>query len=310
MEPQEVKDQFTEWAKIERDNHAKAHPDYKFSPSKNGKKRKGEFSDDEDDGSELDHQDPDGEYRAGGRHAKRRQIDPTAGAQAYLESNVGVASHPYYGGQQGYDPNMYAYAGRPVPSNVSYDGTGLAYNHQTGQYVQTTVHQHPQYGYVQDVRGSRVPTPGSVASQTLGGYGMPGTAQMSAEDLFVSTSRTGTPAGAMQAHYAQHGLPMAYQQHPSYAPNPYQYQQPQVPSQHMYEHAQYLQQASQPQQAIDPGLEAALAAASHGQSHFDDAIGDLGATGLENIGEYFDESTSPNQTLAPPWSPTEALGGH
>jgi hypothetical protein len=309
MEPEEVRNQFNEWAKIERDNHAKAHPDYKFSPSKaTNKRRKGEFTDDEDDASEIDLGDPDGEFRAGRRNVRqRRQIDPDAGAQAYLESNVGFSSHPYYGGHQGCDPNSYIYAGRPVPSNVAYDGTGIAYNPQTGTYVQTTVHQHPQYGYVQDGRVVRVPTPGSVNgnSQTLGGYGMPGTGQMSAEDLFASTSRTSTPA--MQAQYHQYGQPIAYPGYHSYTPQPYQ--QPQMQAQHVYEHQQYLQQASQPQQAIDPGLEAALAAAGHGQSHFDDAIGDLGSVGLEGIQEYFDESTSPNQTLAPPWSPTEALGG-
>jgi hypothetical protein len=310
MEPEEVRNQFNEWAKLERDNHAKAHPDYKFSPSKaTNKRRKGEFSDDEDDAASDLNGDPDGEYRGSGRSVRqRRQIDPNAGAQAYLESNVGFSSHPYYG-QRSYDPSSYVYAGRTVPSNVAYDGNGLAYNPQTGTYVQTSVHQHPQYGYVQEVRGVRVPTPGSVngASQTLGGYGMPGTGQMSAEDLFVATSRTGTPA--MQAQYNQYGQPVAYPAYHSYTPQPYQ--QSQMPPQHMYEHQQYLHQASQPHQAIDPGLEAALAAAGgQGQSHFDDAIGDLGSAGLEGMTEYFDESTSPNQTLAPPWSPTEALGGH
>ena len=309
MEPEEVRNQFNEWAKLERDNHAKAHPDYKFSPSKaTNKRRKGEFSDEEDDAASDLNGDPDGEYRGGRAVRQRRQIDPDAGAQAYLESNVGFSSHPYYA-QQGYDQAAYIYAGRPVPSNVAYDGTGLAYNPQTGTYVHTSVHQHPQYGYVQDVRGVRVPTPGSIndASQTLGGYGMPGTGQMSAEDLFVATSRTGTPA--MQAQYNQYGQPIAYPAYHSYTPQPYQ--QSQIPPQHMYEHQQYLQQASQPHQAIDPGLEAALAAAGgQGQNHFDDAIGDLGSSGLESMTEYFDESTSPNQTLAPPWSPTETLGGH
>ena len=306
MEPEEVRNQFNEWAKIERDNHAKAHPDYKFSPSKaTNKRRKGEFTDDEDDASELDG-DPDGEYRAGVRNVRqRRQIDPDAGAQAYLESNVGFSSHPYYGGQ-GYDPSSYIYAGRPVPSNVGYEGADIAYNPQTGTYVQTAMLQHPQYGY--PVQGVRVPAPSSVNghSQTLGGYGMPG-GQMSAEDIFASTSRTGTPAMQVAAQYNQYSQPLAYSSYHSYTPQPYQ--QTALPVQHLYEHQQYLQQASQIQQAVDPALEAALAAAGHGQTHFEDAIGDLGSAGLESI-EYFEEaSTSPNQTLAPSWSPTEALGG-
>ena len=311
MEPEEVRNQFNEWAKIERANHAAAHPSYKFSPSKaTNKKRKGEFTDDEEDASDLDG-DPDGEYRAGGRNVRQRRQqhhDPNDIA-GYLPSNVGFSSHPYYDQQAAaYDhAQQYAYTGRPLPSNaMGYDGSGIAYNPQTGTYVQTSVHQHPQYPYVQDIRGVRVPTPNSLngGNQSIGGYGLPGGQQMSAEDLF-STSRTSTPA-TLQAQYNQYTQQPMYPNYHSYTPQPQQpYQQQPTPQQHqqMYEHAQYLQQASQ---AIDPSLEAALASAGgQGQSHFEDAIGDL--TG--GMPEYFEESTSPNQTLAPRWEPAEELGG-
>jgi hypothetical protein len=33
LEPDSIKDQFAEWARVERLNHRKAHPDYKFTPS-------------------------------------------------------------------------------------------------------------------------------------------------------------------------------------------------------------------------------------------------------------------------------------
>jgi hypothetical protein len=33
LEPESIKDQFAEWARVERLNHRKAHPDYKFTPS-------------------------------------------------------------------------------------------------------------------------------------------------------------------------------------------------------------------------------------------------------------------------------------
>lgn len=61
-------------------------------------------------------------------------------------------------------------------------------------------------------------------------------------------------------------------------------------------------------------MEAAAAAssgqgASLGDSHFDDAIGELtGASELVGLPEYYDQSTSPvdvNATLAPTWSPSE-----
>jgi hypothetical protein len=56
LEPDYVRAQFTHWAKIERDNHYKAHPSYKFTPSKAytpktdaAKRRRGDDGDDPDD---------------------------------------------------------------------------------------------------------------------------------------------------------------------------------------------------------------------------------------------------------------------
>jgi hypothetical protein len=106
--------------------------------------------------------------------------------------------------------------------------------------------------------------------------------------------------------YNQYGQPVypSYQsQH--YQP-PYQATEPQ-----MYEHQQYLQAQMQPQQAIDPSLEIMLSdAGANGQgmpeSHFETAIGDM-TTGDLGLLEYYDQQTSPDATLAPPWSPTDGL---
>ncbi len=290
MEPEEVRNQYNEWARIERANHAAAHPEYKFSPSKATKKRKGDISDDEDEGSDLDG-DPDGEYRAGGRSVRqRKRQDPNE--VAYLKSTVDFESNPYYA-QQAYDMSQYGYAhpGRILPSNVVYDAGGIVYNPQTGTYVQTNIQQqHPSYGYVQ--RDIRIPTPNSQhGGQTIGGYGLPG--QITTDDLF-GTSRTGTPA--MQ-QYNQYGQPI-YPQYPTYHHPPTPVQQRQL-----YEHQQYLQAAAQPQTAIDPTLDVGLAA----ENHFDDAMGYIASDrSFVNMPEYFEESTSPNQTLAPRWEPSAA----
>ncbi|KAK7989237.1 hypothetical protein PG989_009552 [Apiospora arundinis] len=50
QEPKEVIEQYNEWARIERDNHARAFPDYKFTPSKSKKafKKPGGYDSDED----------------------------------------------------------------------------------------------------------------------------------------------------------------------------------------------------------------------------------------------------------------------
>jgi isopentenyldiphosphate isomerase len=54
QEPDEIKDQFSEWARIERLNHQNAHPGYKFSPTKPGTaKAKRKQSEDLSDESEL-----------------------------------------------------------------------------------------------------------------------------------------------------------------------------------------------------------------------------------------------------------------
>ena len=310
MEPQEVRNQFNEWAKIERANHAAAHPEYKFSPSKSAnKRRKGEFSDDEDDASDLGG-DPDGEYRAYGRSVRQRRQAPQQQENMTLNSTYEFNSHPYYGGQQltGYEQSQYQYAnpGRPLPSNIAYDQNGVPYNPQTGSYIQQQTYQHPQYPYVQDVRGVRIPTPNSMTGvpqqQSVGGYGLPGgQQQMAAEDLFAN-SRTATP---MQS-YNQYGQPV----YPQYTPQqtyqqstPYQHPAPPPPVSQAYaEHQAYLQAASQPQAAIDPSLEAELV--GPGESHFDSALGDL--TDFGGV-DYYREPTSASGELASVWSPTEGL---
>ena len=292
MEPPEVREQFNEWAKIERANHAAAHPDYKFSPSKSTNKRRKDEDSDNDEPDGLD--DPDGEYRGSRNVRPRRQ---QTAEPAFLPSSHGFESTPYYSQQQtAYEPH-YQYVtapGRPLPSNIAYDQSGLPYNPQTGTYIQPVVSQQPQYQYaVQEPLPPREPTP-----QSLGNYGLPGGQP---QEMFAN-SRTSTP---MQ-QYNQYGQPV----YPSYQSQHYQpaYQatEPQ-----MYEHQQYLQAQMQPQQAIDPSLEIMLSdAGANGQgmpeSHFETAIGDM-TTGDLGVLEYYDQQTSPDATLAPPWSPTDGL---
>ncbi|KAI9738636.1 MAG: hypothetical protein M1834_008141 [Cirrosporium novae-zelandiae] len=60
LEPKEIREHYNDLAKLERDNHQKAHPGYKFCPSKaqaTVKKRKS-YSDEDDEPSDLDEGDP------------------------------------------------------------------------------------------------------------------------------------------------------------------------------------------------------------------------------------------------------------
>lgn len=67
LEPDRIRHQFTEWARIERENHAKAHPDYKFAPQKPKNQKRKADSDEEVGPEELF----DDWYGAQGRTIKR-----------------------------------------------------------------------------------------------------------------------------------------------------------------------------------------------------------------------------------------------
>ncbi|KAK1029918.1 hypothetical protein LTS16_019337 [Friedmanniomyces endolithicus] len=340
MEPQEVRQQFEEWARVERENHAKAHPAYKFSPSKSNKRRKGEFSDDEggDEASEVDpHADPDGEYRAGGRSTRQRraqaqqqqQLQAQQAEMVPLNSTYGFDSHPYFSQPipSGYEQSQYQYAnpGRPLPSNVAYDANGMMFNPQTNTYIQPATYSHPQYSYVQDVRGVRVPTP-QQQQQTVGGYGLPGGQQMTAEELFAG-SRSGTPSLLQYGNaYGQpvypayttstannnssHHLPQQHRQSFSQASYSQSGLPPPAPppsiAQAYAEHQAYLQAAAQPQSAIDPSLEADFGKEMPLSSQFEDmTAGDL--AGIEFFGDGASASGAGDANGLSGWSNGEGL---
>lgn len=319
MEPDEVRNQFDEWAKLERQHHQEAHPKYKFSPSKSSnKRRKGEATDDEEELSDLEDRDPDGEYR-GGRQVRQRRQDPNA---AYLPSNVGFSSHPYYDQNAGAYEQYYAHTGRPLPSNVAYDqATGQPYNTQTHTWIQTSPQQQyaqNPYMYQEMHAAPRVPTPASLNGQqsTMGSLGLPGGGSGSEE--FFSTSRTSTPQHYNQQQYSasmygqsvypQYQGQYQYQVAPSTSATP-------QPGTAQYEHAQYL---SQHQDVVDPSLqgfqlEATAAGENADESHFDNALGDLHGVemgGLPIADYYAQNSTSPvdgNATLAPTWNVAQEM---
>lgn len=346
MESEDIRNQFDEWAKLERQHHQEAHPNYKFSPSKtSNKRRKGELTEDEEDASDLDERDPDGEYRGGRQVRQKRQGRDVT----YLPSNSGFESHPYYGQQQvsGYEQSHFQYAnpGRPLPSNVAYDPqTGQPYNPQTHTWIQTTPQQQQQqqqqqqfpqnpYMYQELHTAPRAPTPVSLHGQqtTMGSLGLPGGSNP--EDLFGS-SRTSTPQQYSNSVYG--GGPAVYASYQNQYHQHQQQQQQQHQEYHMaptsatpqpgsqqYEHAQYL---TQHQDVVDPTLQAfQLEAAvsgtggrssgggvgngggAAGDSHFDDALGDLSEGDISGLPltEYYDQNpqspTGGNATLAPAW---------
>lgn len=153
LEPERIRDQFNKWAKIERENHQNAHPNYKFTPSKPAKKPK-RVDYESDEGSTLG--DPNW---APGRPPRQAQA---AGApmsiydthQTYGSPNVGLSppsAPPPHPNHSGYSyPNV----GRPM--SVSYDDTGTA----EGHYYQQSMYSAPvRDGLLEDVMVRRTPSP-------------------------------------------------------------------------------------------------------------------------------------------------------
>ena len=158
MEPPDVREQYNEYARIERDNHHKAHPGYKFSPSKaqnSARKRKG-ISEEPEDENPSD-QDPDFEWRPSSTRNSRIKPGKRQGQAAGYQKNSTPRSDAGFGLQQsdlGYNPSSYQASnpGKPLPARMG--------EHDTyGQYYQTTVHQNENGHNIEDVYLRRMNIP-------------------------------------------------------------------------------------------------------------------------------------------------------
>lgn len=159
LEPEEVKEQFNEWARIERQNHQNAHPGYKFSPSKPGKPGKRKVSEDVSEESDLN----DFDWQAGAlqRQAKKRRSTARSGhsnvypttRSAYNYSSRDNSLEPHHVGhsQSSYQATN---PGRPMPAQ--YDQASL---HQ-GEYYQQSLQKHARIPGVEDVIVRKATAPG------------------------------------------------------------------------------------------------------------------------------------------------------
>ena len=174
MEPPEVREQYNEYARIERDNHQKAHPGYKFSPSKaqgNGRKRKEtpEISADEEP-SDLD--DPDFEWRPSAERRSKARSGKRQGREAGYPVNSTPQSHVHGNlvqQENAYNRSSYQATnpGKPPPAV-------MGEQNMFGQYYQTTVH--PSYRpNVEDVRIRKMEAPSKGFDNAPPLLGLPGT---------------------------------------------------------------------------------------------------------------------------------------
>lgn len=162
LEPDSVKEQFSEWARIERQNHQNAHPGYKFSPAKPGgpkaaAKRKAS-QDQVSEESDLE----DFEWEtAPQRKPKKQRSEPIQEKSVSYPTMRSAYQYPSressvefnYG-----DYNKSSYQatnpGKPIPAQ--YNQANL----NDGQYYQQSVLSNPNIAGVEDVIIRKTATPG------------------------------------------------------------------------------------------------------------------------------------------------------
>lgn len=153
MEPPKIRKQFDAWAKVERENHAKAFPDYKFQPQTakaTNRKRKGRGGDSEE---ELSDNDSDYAYvpNGAGRSLKPKKSKRPYRDTSYTPSGTSVDE---------YDPNGFDAAdlfhassyqrnnpGKPLPAPLNQQALHNQYYQTTSRPNQRMAH----LGHVEDV---------------------------------------------------------------------------------------------------------------------------------------------------------------
>jgi hypothetical protein len=178
MEPQEVKELYEKYADIDRQNHSKAHPDYKFAPNKNGpasRKRKGR--DDEDDQTDWE----DRDYEGGGSHTKRTRYGQSVESRSHSSTPFEDPRQPNYG------PVPVAHHGNPSSYQASNPRSvpPVYPLHLDGHYYEQWA---TEYGNnVEDIHVTRVQQPGTIS------YGP-----------IDDQSLVGLPHGSLPSHVQQH----------------------------------------------------------------------------------------------------------
>ncbi|KAI4166477.1 MAG: hypothetical protein LQ343_008018 [Gyalolechia ehrenbergii] len=186
METPDIKEKFSAYYELEKENHAKAHPTYKFSPAKSSPSRKrrgtGDSSDEEDGVSQVGDFDP--EYRPRGARRSRLVKTPRTSTPTSYPANPPALLNSSYGllYNQGLGFNASAWQvcnpGKPmpIPMNGSMDS----------QYYQTSVYQRAPN--VEDVFVRRTEAQPS-SSQAL--IGLPGGSH---EELLGADSAENSPS--------------------------------------------------------------------------------------------------------------------
>ena len=164
MEPPAIREQYNEYARIERDNHQKAHPEYKFSPSKNqNSARKRKDIPEEPDDDEPSDRDLDFEWRP----ASERRLKSNGGKRQGQETRYPVNTVQQPG--MAYHRSSYQVSnpGKPLPAAMTEHDL---YSH----YYQKTVHPTLNGLNMEDIRIRKTATPGMHSGNAPPLIGLPG----------------------------------------------------------------------------------------------------------------------------------------
>jgi hypothetical protein len=201
LEPREIRDRFERYATIERDNHQKAHPGYKFAPNKNQNTPKKKRTHEEEGNSEIE--DPDFDIRSCPRNARKKPkaSEPNEGFESrhstpFEQDSSYESRHTtpfdHCGAGVIYsNPDMNRSSweminpGRPLP--------GLLSPPEQSHYYQPSIHQSLLGPNIEDITFKKMGVPG-MQYDTMGALtGLPGNAH---HDLFQPPSHNGTPVSA------------------------------------------------------------------------------------------------------------------
>lgn len=144
LEPEHVREQFNEWAKIERMHHQEAHPGYKFSPSKPKSKAQEDANSRPEDG-DLD----DFDWATGRAVSRSRQTKGPSHARREAPPSI-FHSYPAVAGNpppmQPHSMYHYSNAGKSLSASCSHE------NLVPGPYYQQSVHHRQDAsGFADDI---------------------------------------------------------------------------------------------------------------------------------------------------------------
>ncbi|KAK4131966.1 hypothetical protein BT67DRAFT_408036 [Trichocladium antarcticum] len=161
LEPEHIRQQFKAWADMERDNHQKAHPNYKFTPSKPQKTPKFEptFDDHSDGPSDLE------DYEWSGRAGSRMRSatnTPNDDSDYIPSRSVYAATHQHQHPLAGLHGMAMQYQSRAAldyhtgrPMTASYDPQGQYYE----THIRNQQQRHLHHSMVEEAMIRKTPSP-------------------------------------------------------------------------------------------------------------------------------------------------------